>query len=88
MTRLEAIRFLRAGNALIKQFTPENDGVSMELEVRIYAVDICDFSRHRQPEHESIGPIHLRFWEGRNPDWIHISHKQLLGFIKRNYPRS
>ncbi len=87
MTRLEAIRYVRSGQRLIKIFWPDWDGVSSELEVWINYQKICDYSRRRQPEHDRIGPIHVRFWSGSTPHWIHITPKQLLGFIKRNYAR-
>jgi hypothetical protein len=87
MTRLEAIRRIRNGERLIKQFWPDWDGVERELEVWINHQDHCDFRRSRQDEHSRIGPLHLRFWSVSWPHWIHITPKQLLGFIRRNYPR-
>lgn len=87
MTRLEAIRSIRRGQKLIKMFYPEWDGVERELEVRISHRPWCDYPRREQWKHEAHGPVHVRLWGAGPPIWIHISAKQLLGFIKRNYPR-
>lgn len=87
MTRLEAIRWVRGGQTLSKVFTSEADLVSQTLEVWVRHTVICDYVRHKQPAHENIGPLHVRFWSGAMPHWIHISPKQLLSFIKRNFPR-
>lgn len=72
MTRLQAIQSLRRGEKLIKIFRPEWDGVECELEVWI----------QKQNNY-----IYLRFWSRAIPNWIRISPKQLLGFIRRNYFR-
>lgn len=87
MTRLEAIRHLRNGGRLEKIFRPDWDGVERELEVRMIYRHWCDFPRDQQWKHKAHGPIHVRLWSASWPNWIHISPKQLLGFIRRNYPR-
>jgi hypothetical protein len=87
MTRLEAIKLVRRGERLIKQFWPDWDGVERPLEVWINHRDTCDFSHSRQGEHTRIGSLHLRFWSTAYPHWIHITPKQLLSFIRRNYLR-
>jgi hypothetical protein len=87
MTRLEVIRAIRKGTRIDTIFTPEQHGVSTQLMVMLYHLDICDFPRERQDGHERIGPIHCLFYSGGAPRWIHITPKQLLGFIRRNYPR-
>lgn len=85
MNRAEALELVLQGKTLIKHFTPENDGVSGELEVWIRYTDICTFSRRRQPEHDRIGPYELRFWEAGPPHWIHVSREQVEAFIERNF---
>lgn len=87
MTRLEAIRAVRKGTRIDTLFTPKEHGVTQQFIVMIYHLDICDFKRTRREGHERIGPIHCMFYSGGTPQWIHITSKQLLGFIKRNYPR-
>lgn len=87
MTRKEAIQKIRKGERLEVVFTPEQHGVSQGFVVMLYHTEICDFPRQRLHHHATIGPIHCMFWSGGNPRWIHISPKQLLGFIKRNFPR-
>ena len=88
MTRLEAIRHIRNGGRLVRIFYPEWDGVNGELEVWLEYRAVCSgFSRQHEHQHVTIGPIHVRFWETAWPHWIHATPKQLLGFIKRNYPR-
>lgn len=87
MTRLEAIKKIRKGERIEASFRPETHGVSTELFVMMYHMDICDFRRERQYQHATIGPIHCMFWSGGTPHWLHISPKQVLGFIRRNYPR-
>jgi hypothetical protein len=87
MTRLEAIRAIRNGTRVDTLFTPEEHGVSGKFMVMIYHLDICDFPRARQEAHDRIGPIHCLFYSGGSPHWIHITPKQLLGFIRRNYSR-
>jgi hypothetical protein len=87
ITRLQAIREIRLGRELKKTYRPETDGVSGELEVIIQYTKYCDFQRAKQWAHQEVGPIHVRFWSGSNPHWIHITPKQLLGWIKRTYSR-
>ncbi len=87
MTRLEAIQHVRQGGRLEVVFRPDTHGTSQSFVVMMYHTDICDFPRERQDAHERIGPIHCMFWAGNRPHWIHVSPKQLLGFIRRNYPR-
>lgn len=88
MTRLEAIKLIRNGGELVKQFRPDWDGVEKDLEVRlVYQKSCSGFSLRRVHEHHTHGPIHVRLWSVAWPDWLHISPKQLLGFIRRNYPR-
>lgn len=86
MTRLEAIRKIRKGETIEVLFTPEEHGVSSSFMVSVHYLDICNFSRHKRRGHETIGPIHCLFFSGA-PFWIHITPKQLLGFIRRNYLR-
>lgn len=87
MTRLEAIKAIRSGQPLKKVYHPWWDGVFNELEVAIQYQQYCNFQRSRLDEHTRIGPIHVRFWSGEHPHWIHIYPWQLLGWIKRTYPR-
>lgn len=87
MTRFQAIQAIREGKRLEVVFNPETHGVSQGFVVMVYHTEICDFPRQRQPHHESIGPIHCLFWGGGRPSWVHITPKQLLGFIRRNYSR-
>lgn len=89
MTRLEAIRVVRSGKYLETTFDPETSGVVQHLQVWVqYETGPCNgFSKRRVFEHDAYGPIHVRFWSVSWPDWIHINSKQLLSFIRRNYPR-
>ncbi len=87
MTRLEAIKAVRRGERIDAIFTPDSHGVSRNIIVAMYYVDVCDFPRRRRSDHETIGPIHCMFFAGGYPDWVHITPKQLLGFIRRNFPR-
>lgn len=87
MTRLEAIKTVRSGQGVHVSFTPETHGVTQSLLIRVVHVKDCDFRRERQEEHERIGPIHAMFWSISVPFWLHLYPKQLLGFIRRNFPR-
>lgn len=87
MTRLEAIRAIRKGQRLIVEFSADYHGIERDLEVWVSKEDSCNFSKTRKHEHQSIGPIHVRLWEVSHPHWLHITPKQLLGFIRRNYSR-
>lgn len=87
MTRLEAIRAIRRGDRLEKDFSAKLYGIERDIEVWIRKEDTCNFSKRRRHEHKTIGPIHLRLWAVGNPHWLHITPKQLLGFIRRNYSR-
>lgn len=84
MNRQEAIYLLSKGNSISKDFT-EEDGVSRPLSVMIRIEKICNFPRHKQVDHNKIGPIHLRFLSGTFVYWIHITPEQLTNFIIRNY---
>lgn len=86
MTRLEAIKHVRRGERLDVMFTPDQHGVTSSFMVAVYYMDVCNFPRARRPDHDRIGPIHLLFFSG-SAIWIHITPKQLLGFIKRNFLR-
>jgi hypothetical protein len=88
MTRLEAIRSIRKGERLEEVFTPKEHGVSRQFVVMLYHIKNCDLPRASSREgHKSIGPIHCMFFSGGTPRWLHVTPKQLLGFIRRNYPR-
>jgi hypothetical protein len=88
MTRLEAIKKIRKGERLEVMFTPEtHPGVSQGFIIMMYYVQFCDFPREKQQGHDS-GPIHCMFFSGMRPFWIHITPHQVLGFIRRNYPRN
>lgn len=87
MTRLEAIKHIRAGRQLNKVFGPDMYGVVRTLEVMIQYTKYCDYPRRRMWQHEEIGPIHVRLDSIWPPHWIHITPKQLLGFIRRNFKR-
>lgn len=87
MTRLEAIRAIRRGERLEKDFSAKLYGIERDIEVWISKEDSCNFQKRRKHEHKTIGPLHLRFWSVAYPHWLHITSKQLLGFIRRNYPR-
>ena len=89
MTRLEAIRLVRSGQYLETYFYPETSGVVQTVQVWVqYEPGPCNgFSKRRVFEHDAYGPIHVRLWSVGHPDWVHISPKQLLSFIRRNYPR-
>jgi len=88
MTRLEAIQKIRRGERLIVVISAETNGIERDIEVWINYEESCSgFQARRRHEHQSIGPLHLRFWAVSMPDWLHINPKQLLGFIRRNYPR-
>lgn len=86
MTRLEAIKSVRKGERLDVVFTPQQHGVSDQFLVAMFYMGICNFPRHRQPDHDRIGPIHCLFFSGVG-HWIHVTPKQLLGFIRRNFTR-
>lgn len=87
MTRLEAIKKVRSGEGIQVSFSPLTHGVVNDLLVRVVYVKDCDFSRRRQNEHERIGPIHAMFWSINVPFWLHLMPSQVLGFIRRNFPR-
>lgn len=88
MTRLEAIKSIRRGERLEKDFSAKLYGIERDIEVWIsYSKNCSGFQARRRHEHHTIGPIHLRFWSVAYPHWLHITPKQLLGFIRRNYPR-
>jgi hypothetical protein len=88
MTRLEAIHCLRHDHGTLIRMFGKDDGLSGEgFEVWIRIEEICNFTRRRQPDHIKYGPIHLRLSAGWPPHWLHITPKQLLGFIRRNYQR-
>lgn len=93
MTRLEAIRSVRNGGRLERTFTPEEHKTTQQFFVLIYSPKDCDFpysgvrQRVAQADHLRIGPIHCLFFSGGHPHWLHLYPKQLLSFIKRNYPR-
>ncbi len=87
MNRLQAIKHIRAGQTLVKIFEEDRYGIDGELVIWLRYMDICDFGRTKKQAHDNVGPIHCRFWEGGKPHWIHISPKQVLSFIKRNFSR-
>jgi hypothetical protein len=89
MTRLEAIKVVRSGQYLETYFYPDTSGVVQTVQVWIgYEPGACrGFSKRRLFEHTDYGPIHVRLWSVGYPDWVHINPKQLLSFIRRNYPR-
>lgn len=80
MTKKEALKILHSGQALELDFRGESF-----FEVKIYLRGVCDFSRRRRWEHDEIGPVHVRFWGDGGVHWIHITEKQLEGFLNRNY---
>jgi hypothetical protein len=86
MTRLEAIKLIRTGQTLTTTFYANKDGMFNDLEVWIRYQEFCDFNHYKQEPHKKM-PLHLRFWSGSTVNWLHISPKQLLAFIKRNYNR-
>lgn len=94
MTRLEAIRAIRSGKRLERIFTPETHGVTGQFLVMLYSPKDCDFpgegARRRiaMADHIRIGSTHCLFFAGGAPHWLHLYPKQLLGFIRRNYPRT
>lgn len=87
MNRREAAHAIREGKRLEVTFTPETHGIVQAFIVMVYHTDVCDFPRERLHHHATIGPIHCLFWSGGHPHWLHITPKQLLGFIRRNFPR-
>lgn len=87
MTRLEAIRAIRRGGKLEVDYSAKLYGIERDMEVSISKETTCNFQKRRRHEHHTIGPLHLRFWAVSTPHWLHITSKQLLGFIRRNYPR-
>jgi hypothetical protein len=88
MTRLQAIKYIRAGGTLIKLFEANRYGIEDNLEVWLRHQDICDFDRVKRIEHDTIGSVHLRLCsEGGKPNWLHITPMQVLHFLKRNYGR-
>ncbi len=88
MTRLEVIKYIRAGGTLIKLFECNRYGIDDDLEVWLRHQEICDMGRVKSIEHDTVGTIHLRLCSvGGKPNWLHITPLQALHFIKRNYKR-
>jgi hypothetical protein len=87
MNRLEAIKSLRAGNGLSITFTPAQHGVSSDFLTIIRLENQCDLNERFWKNHAAYGPLHMGFISGSVFTWIHITPKQLLGFIRRNYPK-
>ena len=87
MNRLEVIKYIRSGQTLIKFFDKSSYGIDEDIEIWLRYHSICDFSRAKTQAHDKIGPIHCRLWAGGKPHWIHVSPRQVLSFIKRNYNR-
>jgi hypothetical protein len=61
MTRLEAIKKVRRGESLEVYFNPEYHKVTSSFLVAVHYMDICDYPRHKRPDHAIIGPIHCLF---------------------------
>lgn len=87
MTRLEAIKAIRNGESLTVDFSAKLYGIERDIEIWIRKENSCNFQKRRKQEHKTIGPIHLRLWSVASPHWLHITPKQLLGFIRRNFTR-
>lgn len=81
MTRQEVIKRLNKGDTLEMEF----EGLESSFVVWIRREEICNFNRRRLWEHEDIGPIHMRFWGNGGVQWLHITEKQLDGFLRRNF---
>jgi hypothetical protein len=81
MTLTEAIALVDGGATLVVDF----QGVETPFVIWVRRETYCDFPRRRKWEHDEMGPIHLRFWGVAGVQWLHISEKQLDGFLQRNF---
>lgn len=94
MTRLEAIRLVRAGKTLTKAFLCSQYGIEDDLIVSIEHHNVKSIARSLGYENVPLlgkpppTAVNMRFCSGGGrAHRISISAKQLLGFIKRNYLR-
>jgi len=86
MKRIEVIKKIRAGLAIYYTFDSNYYGLDNNLTVSLYYHKDCNMARHKMIDHQNIGPIHMDFFSG-SVRTIHVSPKQVLNFIRRNYPK-